>query len=163
MFPEPLVTAANTLLDLCRSRGLTLAAAESCTGGLIAGLLTEIAGSSDVVDRGFITYSNQAKHELLGVKKTLIETHGAVSTEVAEAMAEGALRVSKTGLALSVTGIAGPGGATPNKPVGLVFIGIAHIGAATRVERHYFSGTRSDIRLATINAAMTLAIAALST
>src|SRR5580698_10606896 len=109
-----------------------LATAESCTGGLIAGALTEIAGSSDVVERGFVTYSNAAKTELLGVPAALIDTEGAVSEPVARRMAEGALAHSAADLAVSVTGIAGPGGGTDKKPVGLVWFGLARRGTATR-------------------------------
>src|SRR5579863_4624644 len=108
-------SAAKHLLAVCRARGLRVATAESCTGGLIAGALTEIAGSSDVVERGFVTYSNAAKAELLGVLPALIARHGAVSEEVAAAMAEGALAHAPVDLAVSVTGIAGPGGGSPDK------------------------------------------------
>ena len=117
--------AAKHVLALCRDRGLKIVTAESCTGGLVAGALTEIAGSSDVVDRGFVTYSNQAKHEMLGVPTDILEKFGAVSNETAEAMATGALAHSRADLAVSITGIAGPGGATPDKPVGLVYFAAA--------------------------------------
>jgi nicotinamide-nucleotide amidase len=119
--------AAKRLLALCRARGLMIATAESCTGGLVAGALTEIPGSSDVVERGFVTYSNDAKHEMLGVPLATLKKFGAVSRETAEAMARGALKSSRAHLAVSITGIAGPGGATPGKPVGLV-----HFAAAAR-------------------------------
>jgi nicotinamide-nucleotide amidase len=119
--------AAKRLLALCRARGLMIATAESCTGGLVAGALTEIPGSSDVVERGFVTYSNDAKHEMLGVPLATLKRFGAVSRETAVAMARGALRYSNAHLAVSITGIAGPGGATPGKPVGLV-----HFAAAAR-------------------------------
>jgi nicotinamide-nucleotide amidase len=119
--------AARRLLALCRARGLKIATAESCTGGLVAGALTEIPGSSDVVDRGFVTYSNEAKHEMLGVTALTLERVGAVSRETAEEMAQGALERSDADLAVAITGIAGPGGATPGKPVGLV-----HFAAAAR-------------------------------
>lgn len=118
---------SRSLLDLCRMRKLTVATAESCTGGLVAAALTEIPGSSDVIDRGFVTYSNQAKHAMLGVDNGIIETFGAVSKETATAMAFGALEQAGVDLAVSITGIAGPGGATPGKPVGLV-----HLAAAAR-------------------------------
>jgi len=120
MFSADLLARAEKLLADARAKGLKIAMAESCTGGLIAGLLTEIPGSSDVVERGFVTYSNESKHELLGVPKELIERNGAVSSPVAVAMAEGALRHSGAHLAVAVTGIAGPGGGTDDKPVGLV-------------------------------------------
>src|SRR5271156_6169715 len=116
---------AMTVLDACRIARLTLATAESCTGGMVAAALTDIAGSSDVVERGFVTYSNAAKNQLLGVPADLIDAHGAVSAEVAAAMAEGAIANAPVDLAVSVTGIAGPGGATPTKPVGLVLICLA--------------------------------------
>ncbi|RKP27003.1 competence-damaged protein-domain-containing protein [Syncephalis pseudoplumigaleata] len=116
---------SRSLLDLCRMRKLTIATAESCTGGLVAAALTEIPGSSDVVDRGFITYSNEAKHAMLGVETSTLETFGAVSKETATAMAFGALEHADVDLAVSITGIAGPGGATPGKPVGLVYLAVA--------------------------------------
>ena len=119
--------AAKRLLALARARGLTIATAESCTGGLVAGALTDIAGSSDVVDRGFVTYSNAAKQSMLGVTALTLERTGAVSRETAEEMAQGALAHSDAALAVAITGIAGPGGATPGKPVGLV-----HFAAAAR-------------------------------
>jgi nicotinamide-nucleotide amidase len=116
---------SRALLDLCRSRKLTIATAESCTGGLVAGALTEIPGSSDVIDRGFVTYSNDAKRKMLGVKATTLESFGAVSKETAIQMAVGALEEADVDLAVSITGIAGPGGATPGKPVGLVHFAVA--------------------------------------
>jgi nicotinamide-nucleotide amidase len=119
--------AAKRLLALARTRGLKIATAESCTGGLVAGALTDIAGSSDVVDRGFVTYSNAAKQSMLGVTPLTLERAGAVSRETAEEMAQGALAHSDADLAVAITGIAGPGGATPGKPVGLV-----HFAAAAR-------------------------------
>ena len=118
-------TAAKRVLELCRARGLRVATAESCTGGLVAAALTEIAGSSDVVDRGFVTYSNEAKAELLGVPLATLKRYGAVSSQTAKAMAAGALKNSRADLAVSITGIAGPGGATPGKPVGLVHFAVA--------------------------------------
>jgi nicotinamide-nucleotide amidase len=116
---------SRALLDLCRSRKLTVATAESCTGGLVAGALTEIPGSSYVIDRGFVTYSNDAKRKMLGVKATTLESFGAVSKETAIQMAVGALEEADVDLAVSITGIAGPGGATPGKPVGLVHFAVA--------------------------------------
>lgn len=124
---DALVAEAAALLDVCRGRSLKIATAESCTGGLIAAILTEVPGSSDVFERGFVTYSNAAKTELLGVPADLIEGHGAVSKAVAEAMAAGALAHSQADIAVSVTGVAGPGGGTEAKPVGLV-----HLAAADR-------------------------------
>jgi nicotinamide-nucleotide amidase len=116
---------SRSLLDLCRMRKLTIATAESCTGGLVAAALTDIPGSSDVIDRGFVTYSNEAKRAMLGVKATTLATFGAVSKETATAMAVGALENADVDLAVSITGIAGPGGATPGKPVGLVHFAVA--------------------------------------
>ncbi len=121
---------ARSLLDLCRMRKLTIATAESCTGGLVAGALTEIPGSSDVVDRGFVTYSNEAKRAMLGVNASTLEAFGAVSKETATQMAVGALERADVDLAVAITGIAGPGGAVPGKPVGLV-----HFAAAARAGR----------------------------
>ena len=151
---DQLTTVAETLLQACRQKGLKLATAESCTGGLIAGTLTAVAGSSDVVERGFITYTNEAKHEMLGVAASLFETVGAVSEEVARAMAEGALKHSRADLAVSVTGIAGPGGATEGKPVGLVHLAVARDGFATVHAAHVFDGDRAAVRRASVIAAL---------
>lgn len=144
-----MTTPAQQLLNLCRKKGVKLATAESCTGGKIIATLTEIPGSSDVVDRGFITYSNQSKIEMLGVPASLIKTKGAVSKEVAIAMAKGAIKNSNADIAIAVTGIAGPTGASKNKPVGLV-----HMAIATRTTtRHYkkiFPGTRKQVQKATV-------------
>jgi nicotinamide-nucleotide amidase len=153
---DELRRSAETVLMRCRGMGLKLATAESCTGGLIAGALTEIAGSSDVVERGFVTYSNEAKSEMLGVPPALIASHGAVSGEVAAAMAEGALARAPVALAVAVTGIAGPGGATPGKPVGLVWFALARRGDKVRTEHHVFPGDRADVRRATVVRALAL-------
>jgi nicotinamide-nucleotide amidase len=150
MLPESTLTEAEALLAACRTRGAMLATAESCTGGLIAAALTSIAGSSDVVDRGFVTYSNEAKNELIGVPMHLIRTHGAVSEPVARAMAEGALARSRAMIAVSVTGVAGPGGGTAEKPVGLVWFGLAFRGRPTLGERMVFPGDRTAVRAATV-------------
>lgn len=152
-----LLAEAEALLAFLRARGLTLATAESCTGGLIAATLTAIAGSSDVVERGFVTYSNAAKAAMLGIDPALIAAHGAVSEPVARAMAEGALAHSAADITLSVTGIAGPGGATATKPVGLVFLGMARRGGAARVLRHVFPGDRAAVREASVAEAFALA------
>lgn len=157
MFTEPVLDLARRLLDGCRRQGLTLVTAESCTGGLIAACLTEIAGSSDVVDRGFVTYSNAAKIELLGVPEALLIRHGAVSEPVARAMAEGALARSGAGVAIAVTGVAGPGGGTADKPVGLVHLAVART-TRTLHERRNFPGDRGMIRMTTVEAALTLAL-----
>lgn len=148
-----LLAEAEALRALCRARGIRLATAESCTGGLIAATLTAIPGSSDVLTHGFVTYSNAAKHALLGVPDELLARVGAVSAEVAEAMAIGARRAAD--IALSVTGIAGPGGATATKPVGLVFIGLADA-AGSLVQRHVFPGDRAAVREASVAAAFSL-------
>ena len=151
---------ATTVLLALRARGWMAATAESCTGGLIAAALTDIAGSSDVVDRGFVTYSNAAKTDMLGVDPALIAAHGAVSAPVAEAMASGALARSWATLAISVTGIAGPGGGSAEKPVGLVWFGIARRGTDARTESHVFPGDRGAVRAATVRHALALMLAA---
>lgn len=156
MFPDATLASARTLIDACRERGLKLALAESCTGGLIGACLTAIPGSSDVVERGFVTYSNAAKMELLGVPEALIIAHGAVSAEVAQAMAEGALANSRADVSAAVTGVAGPGGGSAEKPVGTVDIAAARKGAPTGHQRHLFPGDRDAVRLATVAAALAL-------
>jgi nicotinamide-nucleotide amidase len=155
MLPQTTLDQAEALLATCRGRGWKIATAESCTGGLIAASLTAIAGSSDVVDRGFVTYSNEAKHDLLGVDAALIDRVGAVSQEVARAMAEGALARSKADVAVSVTGVAGPGGGTATKPVGLVWFGLATQDAVTS-EHLIFPGDRTAVRAATVVHALTM-------
>ncbi len=151
--PDPL-SLAEAVLAACRTRGWHLATAESCTGGLVAAALTAIAGSSDVVERGFVTYSNAAKIELLGVPAETIAAHGTVSAEIAAAMARGAVARTPADLAVSITGIAGPGGGTPQKPVGLVYLSAARRDGACRVERRVFPGDRTAIR----DAALVLAL-----
>ncbi len=147
---------AAALLALCRAHGITLATAESCTGGLVAAALTAIAGSSDVFERGFVTYSNAAKETLLGVPASLIASDGAVSEPVARAMATGAIRNSSADLAVSVTGVAGPGGGSPEKPVGLVWLAAARRDGPVCCERHIFPGDRATIRAASVKAALAL-------
>lgn len=152
-----LTDRAARLLEACRTAGVMLATAESCTGGLVAGYLTEVPGSSDVVERGFVTYSNAAKQELLGVPGALIEAHGAVSAPVARAMAEGAIRASHAGIAVSVTGVAGPGGGSVQKPVGLVHFGCAsRNGLTLHRERRFGYIGRHGIRLASVAEAFDL-------
>jgi nicotinamide-nucleotide amidase len=153
--PDILHQAVDLLADL-RARGLQMATAESCTGGLIAAALTHIPGSSDVVDRGFVTYSNAAKTEMLGVSAALIDAHGAVSQPVAAAMAEGAVARSTAGIAVSVTGIAGPGGGSADKPVGLVWFGCARRGRPAITEHVVFPGDRATVRAATVAHALAL-------
>ena len=133
-----------------RARGAMLATAESCTGGLIAAVCTSVAGSSDWFERGFVTYSNAAKTEMLGVDAALIAAHGAVSAEVARAMAEGALRHSSAHMAIAVTGIAGPSGGTPAKPVGTVWFALAQRGAAAEAELLQLGGDRTAVREQTL-------------
>jgi nicotinamide-nucleotide amidase len=160
--PSPeILDEAAALLDACRARGIRLATAESCTGGLIIAALTAIAGSSDVVDLGFVTYSNEAKTELVGVPPELITAHGAVSEPVASAMAEGALARSRAAITVAVTGVAGPGGGTPAKPVGLVWFGLARRGAPVLAESRIFPGDRAAVREATVSHALALIRAAL--
>jgi nicotinamide-nucleotide amidase len=157
MFPTALRDEAARLLDACRKGGVKIATAESCTGGLLAALLTEIAGSSDVVERGFVTYSNEAKIEALGVAADLIAAHGAVSEAVARAMAEGALGHSRADIALSVTGVAGPGGGSVAKPVGLVHLACARRDGATLHRECRFGDIGRDaVRLESVEAALAL-------
>lgn len=144
---EDMLTAARALLDLCKRKKLTIATAESCTGGLVTATLTEIAGSSAVVDRGYVTYTNEAKQEMLGVSPLTIETYGAVSAQCAREMALGALAHARSSLSVSITGIAGPAGAVPGKPIGLVFFGAASRGG--RVigrEQRYGDIGRAEVR-----------------
>ncbi|MEQ8434471.1 MAG: nicotinamide-nucleotide amidohydrolase family protein [Oceanicaulis sp.] len=148
---------AEQVLDLARAQDVKLALAESCTGGLVSAALTEIAGSSSVVDRGFVTYSNDAKSELLGVPMILIETHGAVSEDVARAMAEGALARSHAQLAVSITGVAGPGGGSDAKPVGLVWFALAGAGRTTQtLEQRFGDVGRRKVRSLSVETALTL-------
>jgi nicotinamide-nucleotide amidase len=157
MFSSALISLAETVLNEARRKGLHIATAESCTGGLICGLLTEIPGSSDVVERGFITYSYEAKSDLLGIPFSVIQDNGAVSEIVARAMAEGAVQHSIAQLAVAVTGIAGPGGGTPDKPVGLVHMAAAREGGVTLHEEHRFGDIgRTEVRLKTVEAALSL-------
>jgi nicotinamide-nucleotide amidase len=157
MFPADLVDRAAALIARYRLRGLRIATAESCTGGLVAGLLTEIPGSSAVLDRGFVVYSNDAKAELLDVPRATLAAFGAVSEETARAMAEGALRHSAADFAVSITGIAGPDGGSPQKPVGLVHFACAgRDGEVVAVEKRYGPLGRGEIRLASVRTALDL-------
>lgn len=162
LFSHNLAAKARALVAACEAGKLHLTTAESCTGGLIAACLTEIPGVSEIYPGGFVTYANEAKTRDLGVGEDLLKTHGAVSAEVARAMAEGAYRRTGADIAVAVTGIAGPGGATPQKPVGLVHVAVARKGAATLHERHVFSGDRQAVRLAAVEAALDLALRAAS-
>lgn len=160
MSDESIRRLAEQVLVRCRAQKLMLATAESCTGGMIAAALTDIAGSSDVVERGFVTYSNTAKSELLGVPADLIDRVGAVSEEVARAMAAGALTHAPVDLTIAVTGIAGPGGGSADKPVGLVHFGLARRGGRMRTEHHVFPGDRAAVRHATVARALQMLLEA---
>ena len=154
MFSQKLIGLTNKLISDCRKSDIKVATAESCTGGLIAGCITSVAGSSDVFERGFNTYSNNAKSEMLDVPINVILDNGAVSKATAIAMCEGALRMAPVQLTVSVTGIAGPNGGTIEKPVGTVHIASAREGRDTVEDVYLFSGNRNDIRMATISRAI---------
>jgi nicotinamide-nucleotide amidase len=154
MFAPDLTALAIQTLDLLRSQSMRVATAESCTGGLVAALLTSIAGSSDVVERGFVTYSNEAKTEMLGVPAELIATYGAVSAACAEAMAKGALASSLADIAVSITGIAGPGGGSEAKPVGLVYLAVATAKQFDVLEMRFGPLSRDVIREGSVRMAL---------
>jgi len=156
MFTNQQLALAEGLLQACREAGLRIAVAESCTGGLIAGCLTAVSGSSDVVERGFVTYTNEAKQEMLGVPAALLARHGSVSEPVARAMAEGALANSPADLGVAVTGVAGPTGGTAEKPVGLVHIAGTRKGGETLFEHHQFDGGRDSVRMQSVTAALAM-------
>lgn len=162
MLTNKIITHAIKTIEICKKADLKLSTVESCTGGLITAYLTSVSGSSDVVDRGFTTYSNEAKNELVGVPLETIKRYGAVSEQVAQAMAEGGLKNSVSDIVISVTGIAGPGGGTKEKPVGLV-----HFGCATRLNdtltfQKIFEGDREEVRSKTVLMALKLVEGALS-
>jgi nicotinamide-nucleotide amidase len=150
MFDNETLSLADAVLAACRERGWHVATAESCTGGLVAAALTAISGASEVFERAFVTYSNEAKIEMVAVPSDTIASHGAVSAQTAAAMARGAVRRAPADVAVSVTGIVGPGGGTPQKPVGLVYLGVARRDGACRVERRLFPGDRTEIRKAAV-------------
>ena len=157
MFDDDITSAAVALLDLCKAKKLTVATAESCTGGLVAAALSEIAGSSAVLDRGFVTYSNAAKQQMLGVAPATIDVYGAVSTECAGEMAKGALAHAQVDLAVSITGIAGPTGATPGKPIGLVhFCAASRSGRIIAHDRKYGDIGRTKVRRASVLQALAM-------
>ena len=156
-FDQDLVQAAQRVLDLGNARGKMVATAESCTGGLIGGAITSLSGSSAVYDRGIISYSNEAKNELLNVPKEILAAHGAVSEQIAIAMVKGLLACSIADIGISVTGVAGPTGGTPEKPVGLVYIGYGSRDGSIKAERCMFDGDRTGIRRQTIIRALELA------
>jgi nicotinamide-nucleotide amidase len=154
-FPEDVHALAAEVLELARRRGVMIGTAESCTGGLVAGALTSIAGSSDVVEGGLVTYSNAAKSKLLGVDPDLVARHGAVSEPVARAMAQGALSTLGAGLAVAVTGVAGPGGGSAEKPAGLVHVAAAGLGEpADHVELRLGDIGRDEVRMASVATAL---------
>ncbi len=155
MFSEDFIREASDILEKCRSKGLKITTAESCTGGLISALFTEIAGSSDVFDRGFVTYSNEAKADLLGVSQDTLKQNGAVSEPTAREMAQGAIKNSNASVAIAVTGIAGPGGGSATRPVGLVHIaGLTNTGADYHEACQFGDIGRSEVRLATVKQAL---------
>lgn len=157
MFPPELLSDTEKFLELAKAKNIKVATAESCTGGLVAGCLTSVPGSADVVDRGFVTYSNEAKTDLLDVPKAMIDEHGAVSAEVARAMVTGAVKHAAANLAVSVTGIAGPTGDSDTKKIGLVYIGARLDPGDMVVERHDFGDIgRDNVRLETVRAAIAL-------
>lgn len=156
LFPGAWRDTATALLQRYRTARLKLATAESCTGGLVAATLTAIPGSSDVVDRGFATYSNEAKEKMLGVPRVVLLSYGAVSEQTARAMAEGALTESLADVAVSITGVAGPGGGSDEKPVGLVHFGCARRGRPTVTARHVFPGDRDQVRVRAVETALAM-------
>ena len=161
LFPSALLSKAVLLIGAAGEKRLRIAAAESCTGGLLTALLTEIPGSSAVVERGFVTYSNEAKRELLGVPGDVLADYGAVSEPVARMMAEGALAASRANIAVSITGVAGPGGGTPMKPVGTVHFACAREGLPIQHFREDFGPlSRADIRLASVGTALDMLLQA---
>lgn len=151
---EELILLAEVLLDLCASKSLTIATVESCTGGFLAACMTAVPGSSNVVERGYVTYSNDAKTELVGVEPALIQQYGAVSAPVAEAMARGGLEHAPVDLVAAITGVAGPGGGTTTKPVGLVYIAVASRDGSVEVRENHFQGNRDAVRMAATQVAL---------
>jgi nicotinamide-nucleotide amidase len=161
MLPDSTLQQAEALLAACRDKGIRLAIAEGCTGGLIAAALTAIPGCSDVLDRAFITYANAAKTDLLGVPTSLITEHGTISQPVAAALAESTLLQARATIALAVIGLAGPTGASPDKPIGLVCFGLARAATPVTTDRQLFPGNRTEIRAAAVAHALNLVRAAL--
>lgn len=162
-FDSDIETLADNLLEAARQRGLMIATAESCTGGLVASALTSIAGSSDVVDRGFVTYTNEAKQQMLGVSAKSLDRYGAVSDAVVKEMAYGALANSMADLSVSISGIAGPGGGTDDKPVGTVYFGVSQLGEPPHSERRDFGEIdRSEIRRKAVIVALSLMLEAIA-
>ena len=163
MFAADQISLAREVLDVCRQHGLRLGLAESCTGGLLGGCLTAIAGSSDVFDRGFVVYQNTAKADMLGVPSDLLDREGAVNEPVARAMAEGVLVNAPVDVSVAITGISGPGGGSRAKPVGTVFIAAALKNGSVLCERHTFDGDRDRVRMQSVSAALRLLHAVLAT
>lgn len=161
MYPPPLIDKTTQLVAFLKHQRFTVTTAESCTGGLVGGLITSVAGASKVFNQGIITYSNQAKMQMLGVNAELLRKHGAVSRQVAKAMAEGALSKTNAQMALAITGIAGPGGGHADKPVGLVYIAVASP-ASTITRKHIFSGDRQEVRLKACDQMIQLALECLT-
>ena len=155
-FNKSLKRKTKLLLNHCRKKSLRLTTAESCTGGLVSACLTAIPGSSDVVEGGFVTYSNHSKKVLLGVPANMLEAHGAVSEEVARAMAEGAVQLTEANLSVAITGVAGPGGGSVDKPVGLVYLGVAGVNRTSQQSQFFFQGDREKIRSDSVEAAIDL-------
>lgn len=155
-FSDIISREAEAILESARQKKLKIATAESCTGGLIAAMLTAIPGSSDVFERGFVTYTNESKHQLLGVANSLFEQHGAVSEDVVKAMAEGALKHSLADVSVATTGVAGPTGGTEDKPVGLVYFAVMFKGQTAIAQKHIFKGDRHSIRLQAAKHALSL-------
>lgn len=162
IFHADLSHKANGILAACRKHGTKLATVESCTGGLLSAVLTELPGSSDMFTHGFITYANEAKTEMVGVDAALIKHHGAVSEAVSRAMAEGALRAAGADISVAITGIAGPGGGSGNKPVGTVHFACAMKGKPTMHSHQCFAGDRSEIRLSAVDHALDMILAVLN-
>lgn len=157
------MSIVQQLSTYLREKDLRLTTAESCTGGMIAAAITDLSGSSDIFDRGFITYSNQAKQDMLGVSANILNHYGAVSAQCADAMVMGALAHSAADIAVSVTGIAGPNGGTAEKPVGLVYIGVCIRGKEPTIEEYFLSGSRDEVRKATVEKALGLLLEAVLT
>lgn len=162
MFPEEIEALARAVITAALENDVMIATSESCTGGLVAGALTAVAGSSAVVDRGFVTYSNEAKIQMLGVPADLIAAHGAVSEPVARAMAAGAVAQSRASLAVSITGIAGPGGGSDDKPVGLVHFGAADAEGVVHQEHRFGDPGRETVRLESVKVALTMLLSRLT-
>lgn len=158
MFPKPLLDKAARALEAAKAAGVRIVAAETCTAGLVCGCLTSVPGASKIFERGYVLYHDSAKATGLGVPEDVSRAHGAVSAEVTQALAEGALKNSGAGVAVAVTGYAGPGGGNEKNPVGTCYIAAARQGQPTLVERHVFPGDRDAVRLAAVGAALDLIV-----